>query len=127
MRPKGKSLLKSGFDILLGDGEGEEGGVLRLGTESLFEGGALRRVGKGGTSRLRGCFERVLAGDVLGMGRLAWVEQVNAELLLVAGATLEVKRLGAVELAHNASKHAVESDFSHKLGVHRLNRLNRLR
>ena len=97
----------------MGDGEGEEGGVLRLGTESLFEGGALRRVGKGGTSRLRGCFEGVLAGDVLGVGRLAGVEQVNAELLLVAGATLEVKRLGAVELAHNASKHAVEGNLCH--------------
>ena len=98
-----------------------------MGTESLFEGGALRRVSKGGFRGLRGCFEGVLAGDVLGVGRLAGVEQVNAELLLVAGATLEVKRLGAVELAHDAGKHAVESDFSHKLGVHRLNRLNKLR
>ena len=115
MRTKGKSLVDGGGDVLLGDGEGEEGGVLRLGTKSLFEGGALGGVSQGGLGGLGGGLEGVLAGDVLGVGRLAGVEQVNAELLLVAGATLEIKRLGAVELTHNAGKHAVECDLCHKL------------
>ncbi len=100
--------------VLLCDGEGEEGGVLRLGTESLFEGGALGGVSQGGLGGLGGGFEGVLAGDVLGVFRLAWVEQVNAELLALAWTTLEIKRLGAVEFAHHAGKHAVESDFCHR-------------
>jgi len=107
MRTKGKSLIKRWCHIFLGDGEGEEGGVLRLGSKGLFESGALRRVCKSGLGRLRGSFERVLAGDVLGVGRLGGVQQVNAQLLFAARTTLEIQRFRLVELTHNAGKHAM--------------------
>ena len=107
MRTKGKSLLKRRSDVLLGDGEGEEGGVLRLGAEGLFEGGTLSGVCKGSFGRLRGSFERVLAGDILGVSCFGGVQQVDAQLLFAAGATLEIERLGLVELTHNAGKHAM--------------------
>ena len=106
-KPKKKFLVKRRRHIFLGDGEGEEGGVLRLGTEGLFECGALRRVCKSGLGRLRGCFERVLAGDILGVSRFGGVQQVDAQLLLSAGTTLKIERLGLVELTHNAGKHTM--------------------
>ena len=106
-------LVEGRGDVLLCDGEGEEGGVLRLGIEAGLQCGALRRVCKSGFGRLRGSFERVLAGDILGVSRLGGVQQVDAQLLFAAGATLEIERLGLVELTHNAGKHAMEGDFCH--------------
>ena len=113
MNETSSPLVEGRSDVLLCDGEGEEGGVLRLGTEGLFECGALRRVCKCGLGRLRGSFERVLAGDILGVSRFGGVQQVDAQLLFAARATLEIERLGLVELTHNAGKHAVEGDFCH--------------
>ena len=113
MNETSSPLVEGRSDVLLCDGEGEEGCVLRLGTEGLFECGALRRVCKCGFGRLRGSFERVLAGDILGVSRFGGVQQVDAQLLFAAGATLEIERLGLVELTHNAGKHAVKGDFCH--------------
>ena len=79
--------------------------------------GSARAVCKSGLCRLRGSFERVLAGDILGVSRLGWVQQVDAQLLFAAGATLKIERLGLVELTHNAGKHAMEGDFCHVLVV----------
>ena len=108
------SLIKRGFDVLLGYGVGEEGTILVLGLEAGLESSAFRRIGECGLGGLRSSFQCVLALDVLGVSCLGGVEQVDTELLFAAGAALEIERLGAVELTHHAGKHTVEFDFSHK-------------
>ena len=57
---------------------------------------------------------------VFGVLGLGGVQQVDAQLLLLARAALEVERFRLVELTHHAGKHAVESDFCHKNRCFRL-------
>ena len=78
-----------------------------MGTEGLFESGALRRVCKCGFGCLSSSFERVLAGDILGMSRFGGVQQVDTQLLFATRTTLEIERLRFVQFASDAGKHAV--------------------
>ena len=109
------NLFEIRLDVLLGYGVGEEGTILVLGLEAGLEGSAFRRIGECGLGGLRSSFQCVLALYVLGVGCLGGVEQVDTELLFAAGAALEIERLGAVELTHDAGKHTVEFDFSHRV------------
>ena len=111
--PKNFLVAEVGFDVLLGDGEREERGVLRLGFESRFEGGAFGGVSKGCFCRLRGSFEGVLGLDVLRVFSLGRVQEVDTQLLFATGATFEVERFRLVELTHHAGKHAMECNLCH--------------
>ncbi len=98
---------EGGTDVLLRYGVGKEGGVTRLRLEGSFEGGALGRIVKGGLRSLDCGAERVLREDVVGVGGLRGIQKVYAELLFLAGTTLEVERFGTVEFATYAGKHTM--------------------
>ena len=98
------SLIKVWFDVLLFDGEGEEGadGVLCgvSGTDSC----ALGRVSQCGLCRLCRGLQRLLARDILHMFRFGWIKQVHRHLLLAARTAFQHEHFGFVELAAEAGK-----------------------
>ena len=96
-------------------GVGKEGGVTGLREEGSFEGSTLGRIVEGGLGSLDCGAERVLREDVVGVGGLRGIQEVYAELLFLAGTTLEVERFGTVEFATYAGKHTMKSDFCHFL------------
>ena len=108
---------ESGTDVLLRYGVGKEGGVTGLREEGSFEGGALGRIVESGLGSLDCGAERVLREDIVGVGGLRGIQKVYAELLFLAGTTLEVERFGTVEFATYAGKHTMKSDFCHKVKV----------
>ena len=106
-------LVAEGVDVLLGDGEREERGVLRLGFEGCLQTGAFGRICKCRLGCLRGSFKGVLGLDVLRVGGLGRVQEVDTQLLFATGATFEVERFRLVELTHHAGKHAMECNLCH--------------
>ena len=71
------TLVAEVIHVLLGDGVAEEGAVLRLGLESGFESGTLRRVGSRGLGGLCSGLEGVLRLYILTVGGLGRVQQVH--------------------------------------------------
>ena len=106
-----------GFDVLLGDGEREEGGVLRLVSEGFLQRGTLGWVGESRFGCLRSGFQCFLRKHLFGAVCFGWVQHVHAQLLFPATATLEIQRLRFVEFAHYPGEHAMQFNLCHTLSA----------
>ena len=96
-----------GFDILLFYSEREQRANLALRPESRFQRRTFGWVCKRGLGGLRCRRERGLTQHVLGVGRFGGIQQIHAQLLLLARTTLEIQGLRLVQLAPNPGKHAM--------------------
>ena len=98
------SLIKARFDVLLFDGEGEEGADGVLLCKILTDSRTLGRVSQCGFSRLCRGLQRLLARDILHMFRFGWIKQVHRHLLLAARTAFQHEHFGFVELAAETGK-----------------------